>query len=98
MSPEDKIRRADEAYKIVENPVFSEAFKQFTDHIGRLRGEISPRDAEGAMKLILMEQTVNKAKYLLESWVKEGDRAQKEMDAEVLSAATRMKRRFRAVV
>lgn len=98
MTPEEKVRRAGEAAKIIENPLFTEAFARFLKDIENLRMQVSPRDLEGAHRLVLMEQTVTKARYLLESYIKDGDRAEKELEAEIVAPLDRLKRKFRTVV
>jgi hypothetical protein len=83
MTPEQKERRASEARSVLENPVYNEAFAKFIQDIRALRLQISPRDTEGFTRLGWMEQTVEKAKRLLDAYIEDADAARKQLEMEI---------------
>jgi hypothetical protein len=95
MTPDERIERAAEARFVLDNEAYQEAFSKFTQDIRALRLQLSPRDAEGASRLVFMEQAVEKAKRLMESYLQDGDAARKELEAEVMpSPIGRIANRF----
>ena len=96
MDNEERIKRAHEARSVLENPAYIEAVEKFTRDIRSLRLALSPRDAEGPTKLVLMEQAVEKAKRLMEGYLQDGEAARKELEREVLPGPIgRLNRAFR---
>lgn len=80
MTPEERILRARHAQVVLENPAYLEAVTKFTQDIRSLRLALGPRDSEGAYRLVLMEQAVEKAKRLMEGYMSDADAARKELD------------------
>ena len=96
MTKEQRLQRAQDARFVLENPAYNAAFERFTLDIRALRLQLSPRDSEGASRLVFMEQAVEKAKRLMDSYIQDGDAASKELDAEVRpSPIGRLTNRFR---
>lgn len=95
MTPDERIARAKEAERLIESKVFQEAFNRYMEDIRRLRLQVSPRDVEGAVKLVQMEQTVEKAKRIFESYIQDGKIAADELEREVKPGILQ---RFRRVV
>lgn len=96
MTPQERVDRGAEARRLIENPVYQEAKNKLLEQIGFLRREVPPRDQEGAMRLIQMEQTVLKTYMYLENFVKDGELAAKELDKAVTPFHRRAVRKFRA--
>jgi hypothetical protein len=82
MTNEERIQRAKEAQAVLENPAYLEAVGRFTHDIRALRLQLSPRDSEGASRLVFMEQSVEKAKRLMEMYLSDGEAARKELSAQ----------------
>lgn len=95
MTKEERIARSREASRIIESETFKAAFKHYTDEIRRLRLQVPPRDTEAAVKLVQMEQTVEKAKRIFEAFIQDGDLAANELEREVNPG---IMQRFRRVV
>jgi hypothetical protein len=83
MTPEQRERRASEARFVLENQVYQEAFAKFTQDIRALRLQISPRDTEGFTRLGWMEQTIEKAKRLMDSYITDAEAARKQLEMEI---------------
>lgn len=83
MTLEEKERRAAEARFVLESSVYNEAFAKFTQDIRALRLQVSPRDTEGFTRLGWMEQTVEKAKRLMDAYIQDADAARKQLDMEI---------------
>jgi hypothetical protein len=83
METDQRIRRANDARAILDNPTYQAAVAKFTQDIRALRLQLSPRDVEGASRLVMMEQAVEKAKRLMESYLQDGEAARKELEASV---------------
>jgi hypothetical protein len=79
MTKEQRLKRASEARFVLENPAYIEAVEKITSDIRYLRLALSPRDTEGAHRLVLMEQAVERAKRLMESYLEDGELAKKEL-------------------
>ncbi len=79
----------------MESPVLVEAKEKFLSQIAYLRQEVPPRDTDGAMRLIQMEQTVLKAWQHLHNFVVDGDMAAKELERQVIPLGRRVARKFR---
>lgn len=79
MTKEERLTRALEARSVLENPAYVEAVEKITSDIRNLRLALSPRDNEGAHRLVLMEQAVERAKRLMESYLEDGELAKKEL-------------------
>jgi hypothetical protein len=84
MTPEEVIRRADRAKDVLNNPSYQEAVQKITQDIRSLRLALSPRDTEGAYRLVLMEQATERAKRLMEDYLVDADAARKELEKEEL--------------
>lgn len=82
MTKDQRIRRAQEARFVLDNPAYVEAVAKITQDIRSLRLALPPRDTEGAHRLVMMEQAVEKAKRLMERYLEDGEFAKKELDAE----------------
>lgn len=96
MDKEERLERATSARFVLESPAYVEAFQKFTQDIRALRLQLSPRDAEGASRLVFMEQAVEKAKRLMESYLQDGEAAARELDEEIRpSPIGRLTNRFR---
>ena len=96
MTKEERLQRASEARFVLENPAYTAAFERFIQDIRALRLQLPPRDAEGASRLVFMEQAVEKAKRLMESYLQDGEAASRELEKEVIpSPIGRLTSRFR---
>lgn len=82
MTKEERFKRASEARFVLENPAYVEAVEKITKDIRALRLALPPRDTEGAHRLVMMEQAVEKARRLMERYLEDGELARKELDAE----------------
>ena len=61
-----------------------------------MRLQASPRDTDGLTRLVLMEQTVEKVKKLIESYMTDGELAKRDLEKEAEpNAVVRFGRRFR---
>jgi len=83
MTPEQKDRRAQEARFVLENPIYNEAFAKFTQDIRALRLQVSPRDTEAFTRLGWMEQTIEKAKRLMDAYIQDAEAARKQLEMEI---------------
>lgn len=96
MTPEKRIERAQAARFVLENAAYQEAVEKLTQDIRTLRLQASPRDSEGLTRLVLMEQTVEKVKKLLEGYLTDGDMAKRDLEVVAEpSVVTRFARRIR---
>jgi hypothetical protein len=96
MNTEERLERAVEARFVLDNPAYREAVEKFLRDIRSLRLALSPRDTDGATKLVLMEQAVEKARRLMETYLEDGDMARKELEREVRPGPIgRLNRAFR---
>jgi hypothetical protein len=96
MNTEERLERAAEARFVLDNPAYKEAVTKFLTDIRSLRLALSPRDTDGATKLVLMEQAVEKARRLMETYLQDGDMARKELEREVRPGPIgRLNRAFR---
>ena len=96
MNPEEILKRAENARYVLENPAYQQAVSRFLTDIRSLRLSVSPRDTEGAVKLVLMEQAVEKAKRLMEGYLYDGEAARRELEREVQPGPIgRLNRAFR---
>ena len=99
MTPQDKISKANEAKRILESPVYKEASEHFLTQIRALRLQIKPRDTEGAFRLVLMEQTVERTKRMFEEFLFDAELAKRSLDEqENPTLAGRLMRKFRTVI
>lgn len=99
MTLAERLERAAEARRITESRVFQDAFDRFTADIAALRLQVGPRDSDGAHRLVLMEQTVVKARRYFEEYMQDGDMAAKELaQQEGGSTMGRMARRLSSIV
>jgi hypothetical protein len=99
LTPEEKLRRADRSKAVLNNPAYQEAVTQITQDIRSLRLSLSPRDTEGAYRLVLMEQAVERAKRLMEQYMADGETARKELEREELPGPVgRLNRRFQRLI
>ena len=83
MTNSERIKRAEQARFVLENPAYKSAVEKFTQDIRSLRLALPPRDVEGATRLVMMEQAVEKAKRLMETYLEDGDRAKRELEQAV---------------
>src|SRR5574343_1249561 len=96
MTPKERLERAQAARFVLDSPAYKEATAKFLNDIRSLRLSVSPRDTDGATKLVLMEQAVEKAKRLMEIYLQDGDAARKELTHEVRPGPIgRLNRAFR---
>jgi len=65
---------------VLDNAAYKEACEKFTQDIRQLRLSLGPRDTDGAYRLVLMEQAVEKAKRHLEGYLFDADQARKELE------------------
>ncbi len=65
---------------MLDNPSYQEAVQKITQDIRTLRLALGPRDTEGAYRLVLMEQAVERAKRLMEGYLVDADAARKELE------------------
>jgi hypothetical protein len=84
VTPEETIRRGEQAQRVIENPAYIEAVQKITQDIRALRLALTPRDTEGAYRLVLMEQAVERAKYLMEGYMQDAATARKELEKDEL--------------
>lgn len=99
MTQQERIDRAADAQAVLNNRAYQEAVQKFTQDIRALRLSLSPRDTEGAHRLVLMEQAVEKAKRLMEAYLQDGEAARKELDKEVLPGPVgRLNRKFQQII
>lgn len=99
MTSSDRIERGRQAEIILESPAYKEAVSKITQDIRALRLQISPRDTEGAYRLVLMEQAVERAKRLMEMYLQDADAAKKELEkSELPGPIGRLNRRFQQIV
>lgn len=99
MNEQERVNRANEAKRILESPVFKEASGHFLANIRALRLQISPRDIEGAHKLVLMEQTVEKTRRMFQAFMFDGELAAKQLQESMdPSLAGRLQRKFRQII
>lgn len=82
MTPQQKIDRGREARIVLDNAAYKEAVSKITQDIRSLRLQLSPRDTEGAYRLVLMEQATERAKRLMESYLVDAEVARKELERE----------------
>jgi hypothetical protein len=80
MTLDEQIRRGDRAKDVLNNPAYIEAVQKITQDIRTLRLALSPRDTEGAYRLVLMEQAVERAKRLMEGYLADAETARKELE------------------
>lgn len=91
----DKLERGRQAQLILESPAYQEAVSKITQDIRALRLQLSPRDTEGAYRLVLMEQAVERAKKLMEGYLADAEQARKELEkSELPGPIGRLNRRF----
>ena len=67
---------------MLTNPAYQEAVSKITQDIRSLRLALPPKDQEGAHRLVLMEQAVERAKRHMESYLEDAERAKKELQQE----------------
>lgn len=84
-----------QARVILDSPAYQKAVQKITQDIRSLRLSLSPRDTEGAYRLVLMEQAVEKAKRLMESYLVDAESASKELEQSVHTPIGRMVNGFR---
>lgn len=91
----DKIERGRQAELVLDSPAYQQAVSKITQDIRSLRLSLSPRDTEGAYRLVLMEQAVERAKRLMEGYLVDAETARKELEREELPGPIgRLNRRF----
>lgn len=64
----------------MENPAYIEAVTKITQDIRALRLQIPPKDIEAMSRLVFMEQAVERAKRLMETYLQDGEAASKELE------------------
>lgn len=96
MTPEERIQRAAEARFVLENSAYQEAHNKFVSDIRSLRLAVSPKDTDTFTKLGLMEQAVEKARRLMETYLQDAEAAKRELEREVRPTPIgRLNRAFR---
>jgi hypothetical protein len=80
MTPEQRQQRGREALFVLDNPAYQAAVSKITQDIRSLRLALSPRDTEGAYRLVLMEQAVERAKRLMEGYLQDAEQAKKDLE------------------
>jgi hypothetical protein len=96
--PEDRIKRGEQAHQVLTNAAYVEAVTKITQDIRTLRLQLSPRDTEGAYRLVLMEQAVERAKKLMESYLQDADAARKDLEkSELPGPIGRLNRHFQSL-
>ena len=65
---------------ILDSPAYQSAVARLTQDIRNLRLALGPRDVDGAHRLVLMEQAVEKAKAYMESYLYDAEAARKELE------------------
>lgn len=95
MTDQEKLDRAAEAERIINNPALIAAKQKILESIGYLRAEVPPRDLDGAMRLVQMEQTVLKTFQHLNSFIQDAEQARKKLEKEVTPIHRRMLQRYR---
>jgi hypothetical protein len=91
----DKIEQGRLAKLVLDSPVYQQAVNKITQDIRALRLQLSPRDTEGAYRLVLMEQAVERAKRLMEAYLADAEAARKELEREEAPGPIgRLNRRF----
>ena len=75
-----KVERGRQAKLVLDNAAYQEAVTKFTHDIRSLRLSLGPRDTDGAYRLVLMEQAVEKAKRVMEMYLSDADAARKELE------------------
>jgi hypothetical protein len=96
--PEDRIKRGDQAKQVLTNAAYIEAVTKITQDIRTLRLQLSPRDTEGAYRLVLMEQAVERAKKLMESYLQDSEQARKDLEkSELPGPIGRLNRHFQSL-
>jgi hypothetical protein len=99
MTPEQRLTRAANARSVLENTAYQEAVSKITQDIRSLRLALTPRDQEGAYRLVLMEQAVEKAKRYLEGYLEDAELARKELEkSEVPGPVGRLNHRFQKLI
>jgi hypothetical protein len=83
MTPQERLDRAQAAKFVLDSPAYIEAWGKFIADIRSLRLQLSPRDVEGASRLVFMEQAVEKSKRLMDQYLQDGEIARKELEKEV---------------
>lgn len=99
MTPEEKLDRGRQAELVLDSPAYKQAVQKITQDIRSLRLSLSPRDTEGAYRLVLMEQAVERAKRLMESYLVDAETARKELEREEQPGPIgRLNRRFQRAI
>jgi hypothetical protein len=78
--PEEKLERGRQAQLVLDSPAYQSAVQSFTQDIRSLRLALGPRDVDGAYRLVLMEQAVEKAKRLMEGYMRDANAARAELE------------------
>jgi hypothetical protein len=95
LTSDERIKRGQSALSVLENPAYQEAFSKITQDIQALRLQVSPRDQEGAYRLVLMEQTVMRTKKLMEGYLYDAEAAKKDLEkSELPGPIGRLNRHF----
>jgi hypothetical protein len=98
MTSEERIKRGQSALFVLENPAYIEAVSKITQDIRSLRLQVSPRDQEGAYRLVLMEQAVERAKKLMEGYLQDAEAAKKDLEkSELPGPVGRLNRHFQRI-
>ena len=99
MTPSERIERGRQARLVLDSPCYKEAVAKMTQDIRSLRLGLNPRDTEGAYRLVLMEQAVERAKRLMETYMVDAETARKELEtAELPGPVGRMTGRIQRLV
>lgn len=93
------IERGRQAALVLDSPAYKDAVSKMLQDIRSLRIALGPRDTEGAYRLVLMEQAVERAKRLMEQYLVDAEQAKKELEkSELPGPVGRLNRRFQQIV
>lgn len=99
MDPQQLIDRGVAAKAVLENRAYQDAVSKITQDIRSLRLALSPKDQEGAYRLVLMEQAVEKAKRLMEGYLHDAEAAKRDLEkSEYPGPVGRLNRKFQQMI
>lgn len=88
MSPEDELRKANEAKQLLDHPLIKEAMENLEGQLRQLRRNVPPGQSDMHTRIILMEQMADKLFGYLENLALTGRFA--AIEIERATAARRM--------